>query len=183
MKEITCLVQLRVTKWTSICWHRLSFYKKGFASGRIIFRFGLSWLLMFTSLRSEVWNTLCYIWHIVFYSRCRHCSDLESYSFFVCSEVWKMRYVYNWSFTSLVSLKWSVWMCVQILCMLLKTKNKHAKKQPEFSEPTFIIFTFQQQSTVDVANLILESYQKFGFITAETIDSMRNAQRLKVIQV
>lgn len=38
------------------------------------------------------------------------------------------------------------------------------------------------QSTVDVANLILESYQKFGFITAETIDSMRNAQRLKVIQ-
>lgn len=37
-------------------------------------------------------------------------------------------------------------------------------------------------STVDVANLILESYQKFGFITAETIDSVRNAQRLKVIQ-
>lgn len=37
-------------------------------------------------------------------------------------------------------------------------------------------------STVDVANLILESYQKFGFITAETIDSMRNAQRLKVVQ-
>ena len=53
----------------------------------------------------------------------------------------------------------------------------------EFSEPTFIVFPFQQQSTVDVANLILESYQKFGFITAETIDSMRNAQRLKVIQV
>ena len=36
---------------------------------------------------------------------------------------------------------------------------------------------------MDVANLILESYQKFGFITAETIDSMRNAQRLKVVQV
>ena len=36
---------------------------------------------------------------------------------------------------------------------------------------------------MDVANLILESYQKFGFITAETIDSVRNAQRLKVIQV
>lgn len=41
----------------------------------------------------------------------------------------------------------------------------------------------RSQSTVDVANLILESYQKFGFITAETIDSMRNAQRLKVVQV
>ena len=34
-----------------------------------------------------------------------------------------------------------------------------------------------------MANLILESYQKFGFIIAETIDSMRNAQRLKVVQV
>ena len=41
----------------------------------------------------------------------------------------------------------------------------------------------RSQSTVDVANLILESYQKFGFITAETIDSTRNAQRLKVVQV
>lgn len=41
----------------------------------------------------------------------------------------------------------------------------------------------RSQNTVDVANLILESYQKFGFITAETIDSMRNAQRLKVVQV
>ena len=41
----------------------------------------------------------------------------------------------------------------------------------------------RSQSTVDVANLILESYQKFGFIIAETIDSMRNAQRLKVVQV
>lgn len=41
----------------------------------------------------------------------------------------------------------------------------------------------RSQSTVDVANLILESYQKFGFIIAETIDSMRNSQRLKVVQV
>ena len=41
----------------------------------------------------------------------------------------------------------------------------------------------RSQSTVDVANLILESYQKFGFIKAETIDSTRNAQRLKVVQV
>ncbi|EDO49828.1 predicted protein [Nematostella vectensis] len=37
-------------------------------------------------------------------------------------------------------------------------------------------------TSVDVSNLILESYQKFGFITAENIESMRNTQRLKVVQ-
>lgn len=75
--------------------------------------------------------------------------------------------------------------CVNVrLNSLHAAKNeKQTSKKMEFSEPTFIVFPFQQQSTVDVANLILESYQKFGFITAETIDSMRNAQRLKVIQV
>ena len=36
---------------------------------------------------------------------------------------------------------------------------------------------------MDVASLIVESYKKFGFIAADTIDSMRNAQRLKVVQV
>ena len=76
------------------------------------------------------------------------------------------------------------------VCVNVRLNSQHAAKnekrisqEMEFSEPTFIVFPFQQQSTVDVANLILESYQKFGFITAETIDSMRNAQRLKVIQV
>ena len=75
--------------------------------------------------------------------------------------------------------------CVNVrLSSLHAAKNeKRISQKMEFSEPTFIVFPFQQQSTVDVANLILESYQKFGFITAETIDSMRNAQRLKVIQV
>ena len=43
--------------------------------------------------------------------------------------------------------------------------------------------SFQAQSSVDVAELILLSYQKFGFITAENIEKLRNTQRLKVVQV
>jgi len=39
-----------------------------------------------------------------------------------------------------------------------------------------------KKSSIDVADLILVSYQKFGFITAETIEKLRNSQRLKVVQ-
>ncbi|KAK3713993.1 hypothetical protein QZH41_018780 [Actinostola sp. cb2023] len=40
----------------------------------------------------------------------------------------------------------------------------------------------EYSSSVDVSILIIESYQKFGFITGEHIESMRNIQRLKVVQ-
>ena len=36
---------------------------------------------------------------------------------------------------------------------------------------------------MDVSQLILESYRKFGFITSEQIERTRNTQRLKVVQV
>ena len=36
---------------------------------------------------------------------------------------------------------------------------------------------------MDVSQLILESYRKFGFLTSEQIERMRNTQRLKVVQV
>eukprot|EP00794_Sanderia_malayensis_P016811 gene16811-18507_t len=56
--------------------------------------------------------------------------------------------------------------------------------------PPFLLATTQAAkpdtknaiSSIDVADLILISYQKFGFITAETIEKLRNSQRLKVVQ-
>ena len=44
-------------------------------------------------------------------------------------------------------------------------------------------FIFQPLSSVDISQLIVESYRKFGFITSEQIERLRNTQRLKVVQV
>ena len=35
----------------------------------------------------------------------------------------------------------------------------------------------------DINDLIVQSYQKFGFLTTEDIDKQRNQQRLRVVQV